>query len=475
MSPSTRRPRRGDRLETTIDELDDKGRGVTRVGRFTVAARRALPGSRVSLEVVKAKGPRMEAKVVEVLEESPHRTEALCSHVENCGGCAFQELAYPVQLEVLRDRVGKVLAGVEIDTPVEPVVGMESPLHYRNKMEYTFASRRFREPGEDREQPADFALGLHPVGRYEKAIDLQSCAIHFEGADEIVRTVREWTHARGLEPWDVREHTGFLRYLVLRAGVRTGEILANLVTSRDEREPVDALGEHLQSVCPQVTTLVHTINSKIASTAIGESERVVYGPGVIHEEVKGLRYAISAGSFFQTNTVQAEKLFDAIAEEAALTGNERVYDLYCGAGTIGLALASKAAEVRGYEVVASAIQDARANAERNGIEGASFVEGDVLSSLDEERERGDVLPPDVAIVDPPRAGLAAKMVPALARLSAPRVVYVSCNVSSAARDLPFLKAAGYRVERVRPFDLFPHTPHVEVVFTLVKSTEDLNR
>jgi 23S rRNA (uracil1939-C5)-methyltransferase len=466
VSNPSRRPRRGDRLEVRIEELDEKGRGVARVGRFRIAARGALPGSTVALEVLRAKGVRQDARVLEVLEASPDVVEATCPHVRHCGGCAFQELAYPAQLGALHARVSAALALHGFDVPVEPVVGMEHPWGYRNKMEYTFGSRRFRETGEVGDRDADFALGLHTPGWFEKVIDLVHCGIHFEGADALVDSARELTRERGLQPWDTQQHAGLLRYLVLRKGVRTGEVLVNLVTSEDANEVVDELAQALLARHPEVTTFVSSVNSRPASTAQAERERVVHGPGVIHEEVGGLRYAISAQSFFQTNTLQAERLFAAIREEAALGGDGVVLDLYCGAGTIGLALAADAREVRGYEVVPSAVADARRNAQANGVSHATFVEGDVLASLAGEGPRS--VPPDVAIVDPPRAGLEPRMVPALARLGAPRVIYVSCNVDAAARDLPFLRAAGYRLERVRPFDLFPHTPHLEVIFTLVK-------
>jgi len=465
VSTSPRRPRRGDRLDLDITELDERGRGLARLGRYRVAARGALPGSRVALEVVRVKGPRHEARVLEVLEPSPDAVEARCSHARYCGGCAFQDLDYSAQLAALRARVSAALGLAGFDVPVEPVVGMERPWGYRNKMEYTFGARRFREAEEEHGRATDFALGLHVPGMHDKVIDVRSCAIHFDGADALLGTMRELVVARGMTPWDTREHTGLLRYLVLRHGERTGETLVNLVTSRDDDAAVDELAAAFLERHPDVTTFVHSVNSRPASTAQAERERVVHGPGTIHEEVGGLRYAISAQSFFQVNTTQAERLFAAIREEAALDGGV-VHDLYCGAGTIGLALAPDAREVRGYEVVASAVADARVNAAANGVDHATFVEGDVLEALAAEDTRD--APPDVAVVDPPRAGLEARMVPALARLGAPRVLYVSCNVDAAARDLPYLRAAGYRLERVRPFDLFPHTPHVEALFTLVK-------
>lgn len=465
MSSTSRRPRRGDRLEVTIEGLDAKGRGVAQAGRYLVAARGALPGARVVVEVSRARGAGVDARVAEVLDPGPDLVDPACPHETHCGGCSFQRLAYPRQLEYLHARVTGALAKVGFDTPVEPVVGMQHPFGYRNKMEYTFGGKRFREAHEPAGTPDDFALGLHVPGWHEKVIDLESCAIHFEGADEVVAAARELAVEQGLSVWDLEAHTGLLRYLVLRKGMRTGELLANLVTSEDAPELVDRYAAALQARCPEITTIVQSVNTRAASTALGERERVLAGPGVIHEEVGGLTYAISAQSFFQTNTLQAERLFAAVREEAALTGAERVLDLYCGAGTIGLALADQAASVCGYEVIEPAVVDARQNAERNGITNATFVAGDVGKTLaaEEPPQR-----PDLVVVDPPRAGLEPRMVPAVVRLGAARVVYVSCNIDAAARDLSFLRTGGYRLERVRPFDLFPHTPHVEVVLTLVR-------
>ncbi len=402
--------------------------------------------------------------MLEVLEPSPDGGPAHCPHLRHCGGCAFQELAYPAQLRALRGAVEALVDPLGLGVPVEEVAGMQRPFAYRNKMEYTFGTRRFREDPSERGAPADFALGLHVPGRHEKVIDVQHCAIHFEGADELLAGMRDLCLERGLSAWDNRRHTGLLRYLVLRHGFRTGETLVNLVTSAEAEEEVDALAAAFLERHPQVTTFVHSVQSRPAATSQAEHQRVLHGSGRIHERVGQLLYGISAGSFFQTNTLQAERLFAAIAEEARVAGGT-LYDLYCGAGTIGLALAAEAGLVRGFEVVPSAVRDARANARENGIENAEFIEGDVLASLAREGGAGS---PDVVIVDPPRAGLEARMIPALARLGAPRLIYVSCNVAAAAGDLPYLRAAGYRLERVRPFDLFPHTPHVEVIFTLVK-------
>ena len=463
-SSTERKPRRGDRLEVTIERQDRKGPGIASSGDHQVRVRGAVIGEQLAVEVLKRRGRRVEARAVERLAGGPHLEPARCPHFGTCGGCSFQTLAYGMQLTELHRHVREVLAAEGIECEVDGVEGMADPWMYRNKMDFTFANRRWVEPDEPQGVDASFALGLHVPGRFDKVMDLTSCAIHFEGADELVTSVRELARERGLEPWDVRAHRGLLRHLVLRKGIRTGEVLVDLVTSEDAEEVVDEFSAALLHRHPWITTVVQNVNTRPAAIAVGEYERVLHGPGVIHEELGGLRFAISANSFFQTNTLQAERLLEMVSEEAAVQAGDVVFDLYCGAGTLGLGLAHGGVRVFGFEVVPSAVADARANAEANGVTDAEFHEGDVLDALGMS---GPELPsPDVCIVDPPRAGLHPKVVPSVAELGARRIVYVSCNVASAARDLPVLIEGGYALARVRPIDLFPHTPHVEVVFTL---------
>jgi 23S rRNA (uracil1939-C5)-methyltransferase len=329
-------------------------------------------------------------------------------------------------------------------------------------MEFSFGSRRYVEHGEPPNAPASFALGLHARDLFSKVIDVRSCPIQTPVADRILASAREIALELDLTPWDVREHRGLLRHLVLRVAGATGEVLVALVTSEDARGPVDAFAERLHARHGDLTTFVHGVNSRPADTAIAESERVLFGPGFILERLGGLEFAISAGSFFQTNTAAAEVLVGLVREEAGLTGEEVVWDLYCGTGTLALSLARSSREVVGFEIAPSSIADARRNAERNGIANARFVEGDVLAGLDGALHAR----PDVVLLDPPRSGLHPKLVPRLAALSPRRIVYVSCNPKAAAVDVARLGAAGYEARRVRPLDLFPHTPHVECVIGL---------
>jgi len=474
-----RKPRRDDLLEAEIVALDRRGQSVGTSGEYAVRLRGGVPGDRWRIRVRKRRGQRIDADRSELLEAGATRVEPRCAHAGSCGGCSFQQVAYPAQLEAKRALVREAFAGAELpggelaggaltDLPdVEPVLGCAEPWAYRNKMEFSFGSRRWITEDEPEGVDASFGLGLHPPGFFSKVIDLQECSILFPGGEAILRSARELALEQELPPWDVREHTGFLRHLVVRHGAHTNEIMVNVVTSAEDPERFGPYATGLLARHPEITTLVQTIHSGVASVSYGERELTHHGPGHIEEELLGLRFRISARSFFQTNTAQAERLFEVVREEAALTGGEVVYDLYSGAGTIALVLASAVGEVLAFEQVPEAVADARRNAERNGVENVRFFEGDVLAELDAAVAEGSDLPrPDVCIVDPPRAGLHPKVPPKLLALAPERLVYVSCNVHNGAQDIAKLVAGGYRVTRIRPVDLFPHTPHVECVVTL---------
>ncbi|MFT7487346.1 MAG: 23S rRNA (uracil1939-C5)-methyltransferase, partial [Candidatus Paceibacteria bacterium] len=314
---------------------------------------------------------------------------------------------------------------------------------------------------------ADFALGLHPAGLFAKVIDLAECHLVFAEGEGILASARELAIEHGLDAWDVYEHKGFLRHLVVRSGFKTGEVMVNLVTFAEDAERFDPYATALLGRHPEITTLIQTIHSGLASVAYGERERVLHGPGFIEEELLGTRFRISARSFFQVNPPQAERLFSIIREEVGERKGEVLYDLYSGAGSISLLLAPVMKEVLAFEQVPEAVADARGNAERNGVQNVRFFEGDVLRELDKTLAEDSLLPrPDVCVVDPPRAGLHPSVPAKLLQLAARRLVYVSCNIHNGAQDIAQLVAGGYRVLRVRPVDMFPHTPHVECVVTL---------
>jgi len=466
--PEGRKPRRDDEFLCVIDSIDSKGMGVGRWGEYRARIPGAVPGSTVLAQVVKRRRDRLDSRLLELREESSFAVTPRCTHFGSCGGCSFQGLAYSRQLELMRELAARELApvlGAEGDALVQPVIGCASEWSYRNKMDFTFSNRRWVEESEPEGSPRDFALGLHSRGRYDKVLDVQRCEIQFEEGNAVLATVSRLAREHALAPWDTLEHVGLLRHLVLRKGVQTGELMVYLVVSRDG-EDVRRLAEAVLAVHPEITTFVLGVNAGLASVATSQEEVVLYGPGMISERLEELTFEISATSFFQTNTLAATSLMQVIREEASVRSGDVLLDLYCGAGVIGLLLAKDVSEVVGLEREPSSIRDAVRNAERNGITNARFVAGEVEAIWSED---SDLPRPDVCIVDPPRAGLHPKVVKTLIQLAPPRLVYVSCNLAAAARDLGPLLESGYELRAVRPVDLFPHTPHLEGVLTLVRA------
>ncbi len=465
-SDPTRKPRRGDELEVRIESFDGRGCGIGAANGFRVRVRRGVPGETVRARVLRRRRDLVDAVVLERVEASPLAVPARCPHFGSCGGCSFQDLDYAAQLEGKRRLVEGALAarGLLAERSVEPVLPSPDTWAYRNKMEFTFGNRRWIDPSEPQGAASGFALGLHPADLHSKVIDVRTCPIQSRAADEILESARGIAVRMGISAWDVREHRGLLRHLVVRVARSTGEILVSLVTSEDADEAVAAFARELLERNPGITTFVHGVNTRPADTAIAERERVLHGPGSIREELGGLIFALSAGSFFQTNTRAAEALIGLVHEEAALEGGEIVWDLYCGTGTLALSLARSARAVVGFEISPVAVADARRNAAMNRIENALFVEGDVLAGVD--RSGPGLEPPEVVLLDPPRAGLHPRLFSRLYALAPRRIVYVSCNPSAAAVDVERLVTAGWRLGRVRPVDLFPHTPHVECAIGL---------
>lgn len=464
-----RKPRQGDEFTLTIEAFDARGHGLARSESYRFRVQRAAVGSTVRARVLRRRRDDVEAVALEVLDAGAHAARPECAHFRACGGCSFQDLAYGEQLAGKRRLVESALRARGVLAPglvVEDVVPAPAAWRYRNKMEFTYSNRRWIAPDEPEGVDASFALGMHALGLYSKVVDVRACPIQSEVADRVVAAARAIALERGITAWDVKSHTGLLRHLVVRRAERTGQVLVNLVTSADAPEVVETFAAELAARVEGITTIVQTVNSRPASTAIGERERTLLGPGAITEELCGLRFAISAGSFFQTNTAAAERMFAAVREAADLGPDDVAWDLYCGTGTVSLILACGARAVVGFELVASAIRDARANAERNGVENVRFVEGDVLAGLS---AASDLPVPDVLVLDPPRAGLHPRVVPALAAVPARRVVYVSCSPAAAAVDVAAFAAIGWRLARARPFDQFPHTPHVETVLTLERA------
>jgi 23S rRNA (uracil1939-C5)-methyltransferase len=444
----------GEELELRVDSLAYGGSGVTRHDGFVVFVRGGVPGDDVRARVTKVKRGFAEGVVTEIVEPSTLRVDAPCRHFGVCGGCRFQDLAYDVQVAEKERQVRDALVriGRFEDPPLEPIVPATSQFRYRNKLEYSFTTT---DDGVD--------LGFHRAGRWDEVIGVEECLLTTDVGNAIRLAVRAWAREERLEAYDQSTGAGYLRHLVVREGRNTGQALVVLVTAPGERfEPgyfVDVVRRF-----PEVRSIHWAINDTPAEQT-NLPTKLLWGEEAIEEQILGLRFRVRPSAFLQTNTEMAERLYELAREYAALRGSENVYDLYCGTGTIGLSLASGARYVWGLEISEEAVACAIENAELNGIENASFFAGNVGQTIEELHEKAGE--PDLVVVDPPRAGLAGKALRRTGALAAPRIVYVSCNPTTLASDLQVLRDEyGYTLERCRPVDMFPHTPHVESVSAL---------
>ncbi len=440
------RPRRGDELELTVDTLAYGGNGVARRDGYVVFVAGGMPGDRVRAVVGKAKKAYAEARVTEVLEPSPDRVPPVADHP----GAAWQVLPYERQLAVKAEQVTDALTrigrleGFEQD----PIVPAAEQWRYRNKLEYSFGTG----------DAGELVCGFHAPGRFDQILPLTDCKLASERGNELRELVLAECRRQGLGAWDRREQRGFLRNLVVREGRRTGQFQVRLVTSPGKLD-VDALIDAVPC-----DGLFWTQTAGLGESTQGGETVLLSGGPQLHDKLGDLDFLISPDAFFQTNTEMAEALYGIAVEFAALRGHERVFDLYCGIGTIGLTVASRAREVVGVELVETAVADAIANAQLNDVTNARFYAGDIrLAMRDLIEEAGR---PDVAIIDPPRAGLSQKVVRRIVEAAPKRIVYVSCNPTTLAPNAAQLVEAGYVFKRVRPVDLFPQTPHIECVALL---------
>jgi 23S rRNA (uracil1939-C5)-methyltransferase len=446
---------RGQEIDLTVDSLAFGGRGVARHGELVVFVSRALPGDRVRARVTKLKRRHAEARTVEVLEAGPGRVAARCAHFGVCGGCAWQDLDYAEQVRHKAAQVDDALRRLgKIEVELEPIIPAAEQYGYRNKLEYSWANG-----------PDGPSLGFHRAGRWDELVPVETCHIASPAGNEVRRAFERWAREAGLAVYDSTTGEGYLRHLVVREGVHTGQLLAMLVTAPGTVPEA----ERLQAAVPEsVVGVVHAENPGLAEATAGLSGSPLFGADRYEELVGGLRLAVTAGAFMQTNTVMSERLYELAIEYAGLTEADVAWDLYCGAGAIGLLAASRAGTVVGIEIADESVERARENAERNGIGNIEFVAGDVAKSVAPLLERAPR--PDVVFVDPPRAGLTPKAVKRLLEIGPERIVYVSCNPTTLAPNARSLIDAGYELVRARPVDMFPHTPHIECVALLRRAT-----
>jgi 23S rRNA (uracil1939-C5)-methyltransferase len=456
--------KKGDTVELNVERVVYGGRGLARLNRIVIFVDKAVPGDRVIARVVRIKKDFAEARVMEVIEASPHRILALCPYSSYCGGCSWQFIKYEKQLEYKHGFIQELLnhIGNVRDFKLYRVLPAPQIFEYRNKMEFSFSDRRWLLPEERNERRDNnrFALGLHVPGTFDKIIDIEGCLLQKEKGNEILREVKRYAKGSGIPAYGLRSHQGFWRYLMLRHSHFFDEWMVNIVTSDEKDQAVHALASLLKDQFREVTSIVNNINTRKGGTAVGEWERILVGEGNIRDRIGGFTFEISVNSFFQTNTPMAERLYESVRDFASLEGRETVLDLYCGIGTVSIFLASQATRVIGVDISKGALADANRNCELNGIDNCEFLCGDVGMVLSQV-----TVEPELLVTDPPRTGMHKKVVEGILRLLPERIVYISCNPATMARDIALLKDR-YRVEEVQPIDLFPNSYHVESIARL---------
>ena len=484
-----------------VEDYAAEGKCIARVDGKVVFIEKVVPGDIVDIKLFKSKKDWAEGYPLQFHSFSNERTEPFCQHFGVCGGCQWQMLPYEKQIFYKRQQVEDNLKRIgKIDLPlIPPVLGADETKWYRNKLEYTFSSKRFipapaNSPKgggllshntsfiEESKQQSEFSLGedsvkmafpfgegrdgaagFHAKGLFDKVVEIERCWLQEEPTNAIRNELAGFARKNNYSFYDQKLHTGFMRNVLVRI-CTTGELMVNVVMGEDDKVKRDQLLDHLLKAVPGITTLLYTINTKWNDSLYDLNPVIVTGKGYVIEKLEDFQFKIGPASFFQTNTKQAERLYSVARDYAELSGHETVYDLYCGTGSIGIFVSKKAKKIIGVEMMADAIEDAKENAMLNSVHHAQFFTGDVIRVCDDAffAAHGK---PDVIITDPPRAGMHDKLVKKILEMDAPIVVYVSCNPATQARDLRLLDTK-YKVTKVQPVDMFPHTHHIENVVQL---------
>lgn len=474
---------KGELIKTDVTGYAFEGKGIAKIGtgekdvdgsekKFVVFVNGSYPGDSVEAMIIKSKKSYAEARVEKILSPSPDRTAAECKYFGICGGCKQQDLKYTKQTEYKHEQVRDIferIGGLE-NFEMLPIIAADKIYFYRNKMEYSFADKRWLtkdELGKEDIPDFNFALGLHIPRIFDKVLDIDGCKLQSELSNGILNFTRDFYKNRSILVYSTKNHTGFLRNLVIKQSHHTDDVMVNLVTSEVNERLFIEYQTDLLNKFPQITTVINNINEKKAQVATGDYEIVTHGDGFIYDLIGDKKFRISANSFFQTNTLQAQKLYDVILDFAEFTGNETVYDLYSGAGTIPIYISARVKYLYGFESVEAAIEDAKTNIEINGVKNFQPILADLNKSFLPAVKSGKLPRPDVIIADPPRSGMNPKTVADILELKPGKLVYVSCNPTTQARDVKLLTDSGYKLIKIRPVDMFPHTYHIENVALLI--------
>jgi 23S rRNA (uracil1939-C5)-methyltransferase len=458
---------KGQEFEVEISDIAFGGKGLVRINGMAVFVDQAVPGDQVLIRITRKKKNYAEARVMELLKTSPDRIVPPCEYSGFCGGCKWQFLKYAVQLTYKRQHVQESLVHIAQikDARVHPTIPSAQSFGYRNKMEFTCTDRRWLTPDEMQQPDIDqgFGIGLHVPGTFFKVFDTKKCLLQPDLGNRLLDDVRQYIISSGLPAYGLRSHKGFWRFLMLRHSVAFDRWMVNIVTATENRQALHPLANRFMQTYPNVVGVINNITSRKAGVTTGESEMTLSGDSTIIDRIGSFEFEISANSFFQTNTAGGVKLYETVKRYAELNGSETVVDLYSGTGTIPILLSDAASEVVGLEMAPSAIADAENNCRHNQVENCRFIPGDIRETLPAISQR-----PEVLVIDPPRTGMHPDVARQVLALMPERIVYVSCNPATLARDLIVLKEV-YRVEEVQPVDLFPHTYHIESVARLVKN------
>lgn len=464
---------KGDEIVVDVDELSSEGKGVSRIeGGFVVFSAGTLPGDKALVKITKKKSAYAEAQLVNFLSHSHQRVAPECMHFGVCGGCKVQNLDYESQIKyktgIVKNAIQRI-GGFNFSGIPEALKSPEV-FFYRNKMEFSFSDDVWRTDPNDKSVKG-FALGLHVPGFHSKIVNIEKCHLQSAASNIILELTREFFHRKNISCYTTKTHSGFLRFLIIRETKRTGQLMVNIITHEYDGNLIGEYKDHLLANVLEISTIVNSISRRKAQVAFAEEAYILHGSGTMTEKLRsstGKEYVfeISPNSFFQTNIFQSENLFDTAVDFAEITSDDNVLDLYCGTGAISFFLSGKARSVTGVELIEDSINDARMNAEHNGISNCTFITSDIkdyLESLENQNEFS------IAVLDPPRSGLHPKICELLSAASFRKIVYVSCNPHTQARDLQLICSQGrYEIDRIQPVDMFPHTIHVENVVSLRK-------
>jgi 23S rRNA (uracil1939-C5)-methyltransferase len=451
-------------LQIEIQGFANEGKSITRYDDFVIFIDNGVPGDTAEIVIYKIKKNYALAKLLKVINPSGLRETPKCKFFGVCGGCKWQNLNYESQIEFKRKNIIDSLERIgQIPNPdVNKAIGSTVQFYFRNKMEFSFSDKRWLLPEEkdNPEKDASFALGLHIPERFDKVLDIDECFLQSETSNKILNITRNFSKENKLDVYSTKTHQGYLRNLVIREGKHTGDLMVNLVTYEERPELMEKFSNLLLSSVPGITTVVNSITRRKSQVAVGEYSKILSGPGYINEKIGKYTFQISPDSFFQTNTLGTEKLYSVV--EKFLDGKKysTILDLYCGAGTISIFISAYAEKVIGFEIVEDAIKDANVNAQINGISNCEFISGDLKDQIGK-----DLPKPEVIILDPPRSGVHEKVLQEILNLSPEKIIYVSCNPQTQARDLIILREK-YEIKEIQPVDMFPHTMHMENVIKL---------